>query len=206
MKPAQRPVRIGVCMMALGLGSCSQSPDAKPAERPPIENSSPATLPTTTRAATTADAVGRHWMQNEQLRNLMQGISAKTERVSPGAVPQDPNDPQAGSLIQQFSDAAKLADSLAAAAVRIPEIVAERSMSDADRAGFRAEADVLRDQAMRLGQAAHDRKLEQMRKSLDAISVTCLSCHSRYRDFSGQLDVQRAAADDAASLRLARSE
>ena len=33
------------------------------------------------------------------------------------------------------------------------------------------------------------------RESLDAISATCVSCHTRYRDFSGQLNIQQASAD-----------
>lgn len=196
MKYANGSVRIGVSILALALVSCSQPSNTIVAERQPAEDGPSIPSPATTRGATTAEAMGRHWMQSDQLRSLMQGMSAKTERDWPNGAPQDPQDPAAGDLNKQFADAGRLADGLAAAAVRIPDSVAERSMSEADRAGFRAEADVLRDQAMRLGNAAHDRKIEQMRKSLDAISVTCLSCHSRYRDFAGQLDIQRAAADD----------
>ncbi len=131
-------------------------------------------------------------MQSEQLRDLMKGISANTERNWPNGVPPDPEGPQSRDLGRQFAAAGKLADGLAAAAVHIPERIADRPMSEADRTGFQAEADVLRDQAMRLNQAAHDRKIEEMQESLIAISATCLSCHSRYRDFSGQLDIRRS--------------
>jgi hypothetical protein len=93
--------------------------------------------------------------------------------------------------------AAKLADGLAAAAERIPSSVTTASMSEADRAGFQAEADTLRDQALRLGQAARTNQVEHMQESLDAISATCISCHSRYRDFSGQLITQPSAGDPA---------
>jgi len=145
-------------------------------------------------------------MQSDQLRDLMKGISANTERNWPNGVRPDPQDPQARDLGRQIDAAGKLADGLAAAAVHIPESVADRPMSEADRAGFRAEADILRDQAMRLGQAAHERKTEQMEKLLTAISATCLSCHSRYRDFSGELDVRRAAVDEPLFPRRAQLE
>jgi cytochrome c556 len=93
-----------------------------------------------------------------------------------------------------MESAAKLADGLADAAARIPSSVREAEMSEADRAGFQAEANTLRYQAMELGQDAREKKVEQMQRSLDAISVTCVSCHSRYRDFSGELNLEGVAA------------
>jgi cytochrome c556 len=137
----------------------------------------------------------KHWVQNEQLRGLMKELSAKSQRNWPKDVPQDPEDPQSGDPRNTMDSAAKLADGLAATAARIPESVTNANMSEADLAGFQAEANTLRDQAMRLGQAARAKKVEQMQRSLDAISSTCISCHSRYRDFAGQVNMNRAAAE-----------
>lgn len=195
-----------ISLFASVLVSCAGSSEKNIAVRQSAEDTSGATPAATTRAARAPEVMGRHWVQSNQLRNLMKGISANAQRNWPNGVPQDPEDSQGRAIAKTIDDAAKLADGLAAAAVAIPASAAERPMSEADRAGFQAEADILRDQAMRLGQAAHERKIEQMQKSLDAISATCLSCHSRYRDFSGQLDVQRAAADDASSNRRAQLE
>jgi hypothetical protein len=38
------------------------------------------------------------------------------------------------------------------------------------------------------------RKVEQMQQSLDALNATCISCHSRHRDFSGQLNMKQLSA------------
>ena len=73
-------------------------------------------------------------------------------------------------------------------------------MNDADRAGFEAEALTLRAQALRLRDAASGHKVEQMQRVLDGINSTCISCHSRYRDFSGQLDLNDAAQWTTSSI------
>jgi phage-related protein len=124
----------------------------------------------------------------------MKDLSAKTQRNWPKDLPQDPEDQQSRRS-RDTMGAAKLADGLAAGAERIPASVTTATMSEADRAGFQAEADTLRDQALRLGQAARTNQVEQMQESLDAISATCISCHSRYRDFSGQLITRQSAGD-----------
>jgi hypothetical protein len=38
-----------------------------------------------------------------------------------------------------------------------------------------------------------------MQRSLDAISATCISCHSQYRDFTGELGPRKASADGDSS-------
>ena len=138
--------------------------------------------------------MGDHWVQSDGLRTLMKEISLNTQQHWPQGVPRDPEDQELGELPRATARAVTLADGLAAAAVRIPASVAAKDMNEADVAGFRAEANVLRDQSLRLGQAARAGKVEQMQRSLDAISSTCISCHSRYRDFSGQMNMQRVSA------------
>ena len=90
--------------------------------------------------------------------------------------------------------AIKLSDELAIAALRIPASITDAKINEADRAGFEAEANILHTQALRLGTAALAKKVEQMQQSLDAINSTCISCHSRYRDFSGLLQIHQASA------------
>jgi hypothetical protein len=140
--------------------------------------------------------MARHWVQGAQLRTLMKDVSSKAQRNWPNNLPQDPEDQRAFNS-RDAMGAARLADGLAAAAVRIPEAVTNANMSEADRAGFQAEADTLRDQALRLGQAARANRGEEMQASLDAINATCVSCHSRYREFSGQLNIQPSAGDQS---------
>jgi hypothetical protein len=93
-----------------------------------------------------------------------------------------------------MASAARLADGLGVSAERIPVAVEDVQMSVADRAGFQAEAATLRSQARALAAAARSNDPDGMRAQLNAISSTCISCHSRYRDFAGELNTQRAGA------------
>jgi soluble cytochrome b562 len=167
----------GACFM-----SCTSStPEKQIADEPPASAHSP-------------EPVGKHWVQDEQLRRLMIGMSAKSQQDWPKDVPQNPEDADTGNLSQTMNSAAKLADGLASSAMHIPDGIVAKMTSEADRAGFQAQADVLHSQAVRLGQVAREGNVEQLQRSLDSINATCISCHSRYRDFSGQLDFPRAAA------------
>jgi cytochrome c556 len=134
--------------------------------------------------------MGHHWVQNQELQTLMKSVKLRTQTNWPRQVPQDPEDAQSAQPDAAMANAAILADSLANAAMQIPASVTNSKMSDADSAGFQAEANTLHRQALRLGEAARARNVEHMQMSLDAISDTCISCHSRYRDFSGQLRSQ----------------
>jgi cytochrome c556 len=120
----------------------------------------------------------------------MKSLSSRSQRDWPRGVPQDPEDEQNGDLAKMMDSAAILADHLADTSVQIPASVIDSKMSEADLAGFQAEANTLHRQAVRLGESARARKVEPMQKSLDAIGDTCISCHTRYRDFSGQLRSQ----------------
>ena len=40
--------------------------------------------------------------------------------------------------------------------------------------------------------------VERMQRTFDRINASCIGCHSRFRDFAGQLDFQRASAEDPA--------
>ena len=142
--------------------------------------------------------LGEHWIQSDKLRAVMAQVSQHASKW-PAGVPEDPESttsPEARADAEQsFRDAAALADGLADAARQIPRSVADHPMSAEDRRGFQAEADRLRKHALDLGRAARGRKVEQMQRSLDQISSSCVSCHSQYRDFTGELEGRRASAE-----------
>ena len=123
----------------------------------------------------------------------------------PAGVPQDPESVQSAGeradADESFRDAAALADGLAEAAAQIPRSVADYPMSAEERRGFQAEANRLRTHALALRRAARDRKVEHMQRSLDQISSTCVSCHSQYRDFTGELQAGKPTAELALPLR-----
>jgi hypothetical protein len=174
--------------------SCTSSPERASVTRTPeakVETSPrPGDVAATSRES---DQAGKHWVQSEQLSDLMNSISAKMLADAPEDLHRPRADVGEDDVERAITSAAKLAEGLAASAERIPVSVEHVKMSEADRAGFLAEAETLRKQALELGQAARARKTDQMQRSLAAISSTCISCHSRYRDFAGELDIQRAA-------------
>ncbi len=98
---------------------------------------------------------------------------------------------------------ATLADALMRAADQLPEVAGKIKMNEADRRGFLAEAQVLREQAERLRDAARQRRIEQMQIHMASLNSTCISCHSRYRDFAGQLHTPQASnsRDDLSQFR-----
>ncbi len=164
---------------AAALVSCS--PSAEPVSKPIV---------TPPRAA--SQPLGAHWIQDQRLRTVMSELSKRNPNW-PAGLAQDPETPGEAKP-SQFNEVASLAGTLASAADRLPELAGVIKMSEADRRGFLAEAHTLRDQAVRLQDAAHERRTEQMQLQMDLINSTCISCHSRYRDFSGQLNTPKASA------------
>ncbi|MBI1827187.1 MAG: cytochrome c [Planctomycetes bacterium] len=135
-------------------------------------------------------AISRHWVEDERLRAAMKRIGTA---AWPGNVPQDPESSQSKSdRDAAFRETARLARLLAESATHIPDAANLSGMSEADRNGFLNYATTLRTQAARLENAAHHRQVEPMQQSLDSIRATCISCHSRFRDFSGELAPPRA--------------
>ena len=136
---------------------------------------------------------GTHWVQDERLRGVMAELARQAAHW-PAGVPDDPEAPLTDDVADSFRQAGRLADGLARAARNIPRAVADREMSPDVRRGFNAEARRLRQQSLELKEAARGRKVERMQRLLDGISSSCISCHSHYRDFTGELDTSRAAA------------
>ena len=197
----------GVLALAV-LGSCNASHDAAGVPPPPTPTTAPSTAPVpgSPRSGVRSHRVpgDEHWVQNEQLRAVMLRISDKTQKYWPQEIPGQRDDQRAGDLEQAAESARRLAAGLATSADRIPAAVEHVEMTDTDRAGFVAEAATLRRQALDLGEAAAARKPAEMQQHLDAITATCVSCHTRYRDLAGALDVQRVSNERTAPVRPAR--
>ena len=149
---------------------------------------------TTRRPGPGPEAIGKHWVQDERLRGVMAELSRQSANW-PAGLPDDPEVRPPADADQAFRDAARLADGLARGARDIPRAVADREMSPETRRGFNAEASRLRSQALQLKEAARGRKVERMQRLLDGISSSCISCHSQYRDFTGEIGTTRAAAE-----------
>jgi hypothetical protein len=137
----------------------------------------------------------QHWVQNDQLRTVMGELSLRTRESWPKDLPEDPEASRPWDRDRAFGDAARLAEGLAEAADRIPLSVQNAPMSQDDRRGFVAEARRLRESALQLKAAAGRRGLEPMQRSLDQINSACIACHSRYRDFAGELNTRKASLE-----------
>ena len=166
--------------VVLGPAACREARQEKPA--------APAA-----RGEADLNEVRNHWVQDERLRGVMAEISRQAQHW-PAGIPEDVESPATAEAKRAFTDAAALADGLAEAARDIPRAVADREMTPDTRRGFNAEAKRLRDQAVGLKRAARERKVERMQRLLDGISSSCISCHSQYRDFTGELGARRASA------------
>ena len=173
-----------VGLLMASMASCTGPRDASPSEEP-------------VRQAKVPARPGEHWVQSDRLRAVMGRISRSAERW-PAAVPDatgsDASQPAPADAEEAFRDAQALADGLSRAAALIPRSVADHPMSAEDRRGFAAEAQRLQAYAEQLRRAAISRKVEPMQRSLDRVASTCVSCHSQYRDFTGELEPRRASS------------
>ncbi|MGB0715676.1 MAG: hypothetical protein ACPGXK_07355 [Phycisphaerae bacterium] len=138
---------------------------------------------------TSASKQPGHWVQDEEIRSIMSGLVFETPWPSRD---DDPENTSEKSRREALANAQKLAKALQAAAGRIPGIVEPESLHEADYRGFVAHASTLADQAERLEKLAKNRKIEEMQRLLDEIDLTCIACHSRYRDISGYLAPRQA--------------
>jgi hypothetical protein len=189
-------IRFTFAALAILLGSSLVScRGGNPQNRSTTEPSGSTTKPSGSREQTSR-ALGEHWVQNEQLRRVMQELSVKLQRNSPAALPEDPEDAiNKEDVEQSFQQAERLADGLAAAAVRIPATVDRAKMGEARHTEFTRLADTLRDNAFTLRGAAAVKSIERMQRELRAVNSTCIDCHRQFRDFAGMIDSTRAGAD-----------
>jgi cytochrome c556 len=190
-------ILIAISLAAAMITACKEQGEGKPAAAKPD-----ATAPAPATARHDASAPS-HGAQRQQLRELMKRISAETQEHWPGNIPPEWDDVRATELVLAFDQAARLAEELAEAADGIPDSVRGLEMTETDRADFQAEAGRLRNSAIALRAVARYRQPKKMQERLDAIGGTCIACHIRFRDYAGELDVQRVLTDkpgDAAAL------
>lgn len=161
--------------------SCNHGASSVPPAQPPAA------------PAAKSDSPLKHWVQSQRLKSVMDQIS-KLHSSVPRGLPDDVESTSGREASLAAASAATAADDLAQTALRIPGVLEGRTLSEADRSGFLAEAHTLHDQAIRLRDAAQKFQIEPMQQALDQITSTCLSCHSRYRDLSGELDFRKAFA------------
>jgi hypothetical protein len=143
MKLITTSVRFAIVPLLACAASCApSSPDnsSSPHAAAETPTSDPASV---AQASWTPNGVGHHWVQNQQLRSLMKAMNSKTQADWPRNVPQDPEDPHTDNLDQMMANAATLSDDLASAALLIPVSARNSKMTEADSAGFQAEASTL---------------------------------------------------------------
>ena len=180
----------GVLLLGLVL-VCASCKSDEAGDRAPVAGA--------TSQQPTTQKLGRHWVQDARLREVMDAISKRMRDDYPKGLPSDPEQPTPPEIERAYADAARLADALAKGAERIPHAIEGNAfISAADRAGFLEEARTLRDHALQLKATAGERRLEGMQRSLLGINATCIACHSKYKDISGEINfptVRVRAAD-----------
>jgi hypothetical protein len=163
------------------LASCQSNPpsgERRAAQLPP-----PVTRPATASA--------KHSIQGQQLKAAMQEI-ARLHASLPKDLPEDVESPTGRQVALAAASAATAANNLAGAAVNLPRALEGKPLGEAERRGFVAFADTLHDQAIRLRGDAEKMRVEQMQQSMDAVTTTCVACHTRYRDLTGNVDVAKS--------------
>ena len=142
----------------------------------------------------TTEPIGLHWIQDKRLRAVMADLSRRMQENYPGGLPEDPEQTAPREIGRALADASKLASELAKGSERLPfAIEGNAKISAEDRAGFLNEARTLRKHALELGEAAGEWRIEGMQRSLLGINATCIACHSKYRDISGEIDLPKQA-------------
>ena len=142
----------------------------------------------------TAEGAREHASDGRQLRDVMHELAERTAFAPTNELPADPESNKAADP-RVFAEVEALAGGLAEAAARIPAAAEGVKLFHEDRTAFEAEAATLRRHAQDLGAAARANNVERMQRTFDRINASCIGCHSRFRDFAGQLDFQRASAD-----------
>ena len=143
-------------------------------------------------AGAPGSVMGRHWVQDERLRGVMAELSRQAARTGRRACPTTPSRPTPTPKPPPPSATPRRWRTVSRAPrARHPRAVADREMTAETRRGFAAEAERLRTQSLALRDAARGRKVERMQRTLDGISSSCISCHSQYRDFTGEMGPPR---------------
>lgn len=180
-------------LWSLLCAACASTSDQTPPavdarSKPEPEMRSKPDKPLIRRADVDTPSHFHHWVQNDQLRLVMIQLGSSSAAQWPSTLPDDPEVAVSErDRDEAFRKGAELAHSLAQAAGRIPASVAHLELSQADRDAFVATANALQEQSQKLGRAARRHNVEEMQKFLDAARATCISCHTRFKDISGEL-------------------
>ena len=185
MNPFLRFTLIVLLVAPFGASACNRN-DAGPNEvrHPRVAELDPAA----------AKGAREHASDGRQLREVMHDLAERTAFAPTNELPADPESNKAADP-RVFAEVEALAGGLAAAAARIAPAAEGVKLFHEDRAAFEAEAATLRRHAQDLGAAAGSHNVERMQRTFDRINASCIGCHSRFRDFAGQLDFQRASAN-----------
>lgn len=143
----------------------------------------------------TAEGAREHAGEGRQLRDIMHDLAERTAFAPTNELPADPESNKAADP-RLFADVEALAGALADAAARIGPAAEGVKLFREDRRAFELEAATLRRHAQDLGAAARSNNVERMQRTFHRIDASCIGCHSRFRDFAGRLDFQRASAAD----------
>jgi hypothetical protein len=170
-----------IAAVAASFFSCTTAPNRPAAVSPPAVSTAP-----------TTQILGAHWIHNQALKQVMAQLITQNPSW-PSRMPQEPESNKVATD-EDYEKVESLSNALMLSADQLPSVAEKITMNEADRGGFLAEAKVLHDQAQRLAVAARLHRIEQMQLHMTSINSTCISCHSRYRDFSGQLDSSYAVS------------
>lgn len=123
----------------------------------------------------------RHWIYDDQLQAAMRDID-HARLVAGDAAGGDAADPS-----EEFLIASRSAEQLAESANALIDSADRFNLGADDRKTFLELSRTMHDQALSAGRAARDRRTIDLRRHLDAVQATCISCHTRFRDFAAEL-------------------
>lgn len=187
---AAAPVSAAVALLLAGTIACNRpnaerdsgSAGMKQAAAPPLPERGLTTRP-----------MADHWMQTPELKALMVRLGHAAD-ATPRLPGDAENPPAPEELDKAFANAATLAEQLSGASRDIPAAAAWLKLNEGDRRGFVAEAESLGKYAAQLKRDATARQAEAMDRTLTQINATCVTCHTRYRDRSVDVDPFQADA------------
>ena len=176
-----------IALVVLLFASCvqTQSTQKSAPAAPPAQPAAQALTPPT-----------QHWIQDENLRQLMAQIGRRVPSL-PAGVARGAQPDSRPVDAADFEKIAALAAGLSQSSDQIVPVVKNIPITESDWRGFTDDAQRLHDQADRLRQSADAHQIDEVQQSMDAINSTCIACHSRYRDFSGQIDLSPGRASAA---------
>lgn len=121
----------------------------------------------------------------DRLRSAMNELQRDTSRFWPQELEGSSSGGRPAEEV--FTRAGELSHRLADTAQALPALVDDSKLDDADRRAFRAQSEVLRQEALLLADAAERRDTADMRLVLHRIGETCTSCHQRFTSVAGPL-------------------